>query len=81
MVFASMDLARCIEAVECGLVEEYAAAVARRAGGGAVFVADAALAGCDLAVVTTLPGSKSQQNVQRHGFALLYTRAILRRGP
>ena len=29
------------------------------------------------AVVTTQPGSKSQQNVQRRGFHLLYTRAIL----
>jgi GNAT superfamily N-acetyltransferase len=40
-------------------------------------LADAARAGCDVAVVTTLPGSKSQQNVQRLGFDLLYTRAIL----
>jgi GNAT superfamily N-acetyltransferase len=40
-------------------------------------VADAAEAGCDIAVVTTQPGSKSQQNVQRRGFDLLYTRAIL----
>ncbi|MCX4247964.1 GNAT family N-acetyltransferase [Paraliomyxa miuraensis] len=38
---------------------------------------EAASAGCDLAVVTTLPGSRSQHNVQRHGFELLYTRAIL----
>jgi GNAT superfamily N-acetyltransferase len=38
---------------------------------------DATRAGCDVAVVTTLPGSKSQQNVQRLGFELLYTRAIL----
>jgi GNAT superfamily N-acetyltransferase len=37
--------------------------------------------GCDIAVVTTLPGSKSQQNVQKQGFELLYTRAILRRTP
>ncbi|OHU30984.1 GNAT family N-acetyltransferase [Mycobacteroides franklinii] len=37
----------------------------------------AARDGADLAVVTTLPGSKSQQNTQREGFALLYTRAIL----
>lgn len=38
---------------------------------------DAARAsGCDLAVVTTAPGSKSQQNAQRQGFALLYARAI-----
>lgn len=40
-------------------------------------LADAAAAGCDLAVVTTAPGSKSQQNAQRHGFSLLYARAIL----
>jgi GNAT superfamily N-acetyltransferase len=33
--------------------------------------------GCDVAVVTTLPGSKSQENVQRRGFELLYTRAVL----
>jgi GNAT superfamily N-acetyltransferase len=37
----------------------------------------ARLAGCELAVVTTQPGSKSQENVQKHGFELLYTRAIL----
>jgi ribosomal protein S18 acetylase RimI-like enzyme len=43
-------------------------------------LADAAREGCDLAVVTTLPGSKSQENVQKRGFELLYTRAILRRG-
>ena len=36
-------------------------------------LADAADAGCDIAVVTTAPGSKSQQNVQRQGFHLLYT--------
>ena len=40
-------------------------------------LADAAEAGCDIAVVTTAPGSKSQQNVQRQGFELLYTRAVL----
>ena len=39
----------------------------------------AAQAGCDLTVVTTQPGSKSQQNVQRLGFELLYSRAILLR--
>jgi ribosomal protein S18 acetylase RimI-like enzyme len=43
-------------------------------------LADAASAGCDLAVVTTSPGSRSQENVERQGFELLYTRAILRRG-
>ena len=40
-------------------------------------LADAATAGCDLAVVTTNPGSKSQENAQRHGFELLYSRAVL----
>lgn len=40
-------------------------------------IADATAAGCDIAVVTTQPGSKSQQNTQRAGFDLLYTRAIL----
>lgn len=38
---------------------------------------EAAREGCDVAVVTTQPGSKSQQNVQRQGFELLYARAIL----
>lgn len=42
---------------------------------------DAARAGCDIAVVTTAPGSKSQQNVQRQGFHLLYTRAVLVKVP
>jgi ribosomal protein S18 acetylase RimI-like enzyme len=37
----------------------------------------AARAGCDVAVVTTQPGSKSQENAQRRGFELLYTRAVL----
>ncbi|HXW05240.1 MAG TPA: GNAT family N-acetyltransferase [Vicinamibacterales bacterium] len=40
-------------------------------------LADSAERGCDLAIVTTQPGSKSQENVQRFGFELLYTRAIL----
>jgi GNAT superfamily N-acetyltransferase len=44
-------------------------------------LADAVAAGCDIAVVTTQPGSKSQQNVQRRGFDLLYTRTILVKGP
>ena len=43
----------------------------------AVRLTDALAAGCDIAVVTTQPGSKSQQNVQRRGFHLLYTRAVL----
>ena len=40
-------------------------------------LAEAAAAGCDVAVITTQPGSKSQQNAQRQGFDLLYTRAVL----
>ena len=42
-----------------------------------VMVGVANSAGCDLAVVTTQPGSVSQQNVTREGFALLYARAVL----
>ena len=38
---------------------------------------DAAAAGCRIGVVLTQPGSKSQQNVQREGFALLYARHLL----
>jgi GNAT superfamily N-acetyltransferase len=44
-------------------------------------LADAAAAGCDIAVITTVPGSKSQQNAQRQGFDLLYTRAVLLKQP
>jgi GNAT superfamily N-acetyltransferase len=40
-------------------------------------VNDAAIAGCDVGVITTQPASKSQQNAQRSGFDLLYTRAVL----
>jgi GNAT superfamily N-acetyltransferase len=40
-------------------------------------VADARAGGCTLAVVTTAPGTRSQENVMRRGFELLYTRAIL----
>lgn len=40
---------------------------------------DAAATSCDLAIVTTEPASKSQQNVQRAGFTLLYARAVLLR--
>ena len=44
-------------------------------------LAAAAAAGCDVAVITTQPGSKSQQNAQRQGFDLLYTRAVLVKQP
>jgi GNAT superfamily N-acetyltransferase len=44
-------------------------------------LADAAAAGCDVAVITTQPGSKSQQNAQRQGFDLLYARAVVVRQP
>jgi ribosomal protein S18 acetylase RimI-like enzyme len=38
---------------------------------------EAARQGCQLSVVTTQPASKSQENVQRAGFTVLYVRAIL----
>ena len=41
---------------------------------------DAREAGCDLAVVTTQPGSPSHANTQRMGFDLGYTRAVLVKG-
>jgi GNAT superfamily N-acetyltransferase len=44
-------------------------------------LADAAAAGCEVAVIIVQPGSKSQQNAQRQGFDLLYTRAVLVRQP
>jgi GNAT superfamily N-acetyltransferase len=40
-------------------------------------LADAAAAGCDIAIVTTQPGSPSHANAQKAGFDLLYTRAVL----
>jgi GNAT superfamily N-acetyltransferase len=43
-------------------------------------LADAGAAGCTLAVVTTAPGTRSQDNVMRRGFELLYARAILVKG-
>jgi len=42
---------------------------------------DATAAGCDVAVIVTQPGSKSQENAQRRGFDLLYTRAVLVKQP
>ncbi|RYE90890.1 MAG: GNAT family N-acetyltransferase, partial [Myxococcales bacterium] len=44
-------------------------------------LAVARAAGCDLAVVTTSPGSASQANARRRGFELLYTRALLVKTP
>ena len=40
-------------------------------------LADARSEGAEIAVMTTQPGSKSQQNAQKQGFQLLYTRAVL----
>ena len=37
----------------------------------------AANRGCDIAIVTTQPASKSQANVERIGFTLMYVRAVL----
>lgn len=42
---------------------------------------EGAMRGCDVAVVTTQPGSKSTENVQKFGFAILYVRAILVKAP
>jgi hypothetical protein len=44
-------------------------------------LAEASLAGCDIGVVVTQPASKSQQNVQREGFSLLYARQLLVKPP
>ncbi|MEP7114122.1 MAG: GNAT family N-acetyltransferase [Ilumatobacteraceae bacterium] len=44
-------------------------------------LAVAAATGCDIAIIVTQPGSKSQQNSQRCGFDLLYTRAVLVKQP
>jgi ribosomal protein S18 acetylase RimI-like enzyme len=44
-------------------------------------LAEAHRAGCDLAVMTTQPGSKSQHNGHRQGFALLYSRAVMVKPP
>ena len=35
-------------------------------------------AGCDIAITLTTPGSASQRNVERAGFSLAYTRAIVK---
>ena len=42
---------------------------------------DARRAGCDLAIMTAQPGSKSHFNAQRQGFSLLYSRAVLVKTP
>jgi hypothetical protein len=44
-------------------------------------LAEASDDGCTVAIVTTQPGSKSQENVQRQGFELIYSRNVLRREP
>jgi hypothetical protein len=33
--------------------------------------------GCNVAIVVTTPGTKSQQNVERVGFSLAYTKAVM----
>ena len=35
--------------------------------------------GCDLATASTMPGSSSQRNYERHGFSVAYTKAVLAR--
>ena len=44
-------------------------------------LADAFESGCTLALMTTQPGSKSQQNGHKQGFTLLYSRAQLVKHP
>jgi GNAT superfamily N-acetyltransferase len=41
-------------------------------------LADAAAMGCEIAMVTTQPGSASHRNVARRGFELLYTKVSMR---
>ncbi|HSP17786.1 MAG TPA: GNAT family N-acetyltransferase [Thermoanaerobaculia bacterium] len=41
-------------------------------------LADAAKMGCEIAMVTTQPGSASHRNVARRGFELLYTKVSMR---
>ena len=38
---------------------------------------DAALAGCEYAVVSTQPGSGSQRNMERRGFRVAYTKVVM----
>jgi hypothetical protein len=40
-------------------------------------LADAAAAGCEVAVMVTSPGTQSQANAHRHGFEVAYARAVL----
>ena len=40
---------------------------------------EAALAGCEYAVVSTQPGSGSQRNMERRGFRLAYTKTVMMR--
>ena len=40
---------------------------------------EAALAGCEYAVVSTHPGSGSQRNMERRGFRLAYTKVVMMR--
>ena len=73
-LFCDIALAARIERVEAQLIAKASEAARRRRADGAGFV-------IPIAVVTTQPGSKSQQNVQRRGFDLLYTRAVLVKQP
>jgi hypothetical protein len=44
-------------------------------------LADAFHGGCAIALMTTQPGSKSEQNGYKQGFTLLYSRALLVKHP
>lgn len=73
-MFATGSLAQRIERAEAALIADGAAAASRRLSPEDVVAVP--LAG-GVAVMTTEPGSKSQQNAQRFGFSVLYVRAVL----
>ena len=75
-MFATASLAARIERAECSLIAELGHAAGSRIGRVRYRVQDAAQKGCDIAVVTTQPGSKSTENVMRFGFSVLYVRTF-----
>jgi hypothetical protein len=74
---ASFRIAEGVAQLTGALARAPSASWPERAALGPPRPADAAAAGCDIALATTQPASKSQQDAQRRGFDLLYTRAVL----
>lgn len=64
--FADREISRRIETAEADLTLACGRAVQRRRPG---------------QTVTTLPGSRSEENAVRHDFSILYARAVLRAPP